>query len=314
MSLNIIFAGTPELASTILQTLIQSPHTVQAVLTQPDRPAGRGQTPSASPVKQLAIQHALPVFQPNSLKHPSDQAILYDLKPDVMVVAAYGLLLPPSLLSIPKLGCLNVHVSLLPRWRGAAPIQHAILAGDALSGVTIMQMDAGLDTGHILSLTSCTIELNETSESLHNRLAVLGAQALMKTLNELEQGEVVPQKQDSTHATYASKISKQDALLNWSHSAEQLDRQIRAFYPWPIAHTLISNQTLRIFSAKPLLIASQAPPGTLLQANAEGIDVATGNGILRLLEVQLPGGKRMSVSSLLNSKASLFKPGVQFTL
>lgn len=314
MSLNIIFAGTPELASTILQTLIKGPHTIQAVFTQPDRPAGRGQVAHMSPVKQLAIRHELPVFQPISFKQPADQAILHTLKPDLMVVAAYGLLLPPAVLSIPRLGCLNVHVSLLPRWRGAAPIQHAILAGDSLSGVTIMQMDAGLDTGDILSLHPCTIELNETSETLHHRLAEIGANALMKTLHDLEKGKIIPQKQDPTHATYASKISKQDAKITWSDPAEHIDRQIRAFYPWPIAHTLIDNQPLRIFSAKPLSTSTHSLPGTIIQSNAEGIDVACGTGVLRLLEIQLPGGKRMSVSSLLNSKAALFKTGTQFAL
>jgi len=312
MSLDIVFAGTPELAREILEALIKGPYIVQAVFTQPDRPAGRGRTLQASPVKQLAMKSGLPVYQPTHLRS-SEATLLQRLNPDVMVVAAYGLLLPAAFLAIPRYGCINLHFSLLPSWRGASPIQHAILAGDQMTGVTLIQMDPGLDTGDILNTYPCAIAPDETSGSLQHRLVSLGKQGLAETLNLLEQNRLCPQKQDHARSTYAPKLTKQDAEINWSKSAIQLDREIRAFNPWPIAFTTLNTQTLRIFSAHPLPAQSSALPGTLIQATTSGLDIATGDGILRVLETQLPGGKRMPISQLLHSKAALFQAGIRFS-
>jgi methionyl-tRNA formyltransferase len=317
MSLNLVFAGTPDFASHILQSLLEEgQHNIQAVLTQPDRPAGRGRHLQMSPVKQLAQHHEIPVFQPLSLKKSDEQTQtlqkLHELKPDLMIVVAYGLILPQNVLDIPKQGCWNVHASLLPHWRGASPIQQVILQGDSLTGITIMQMDAGLDTGDIISLHPCTIELSETSESLQKRLANIAGPALLADLKTLETAGIVKQKQDSSKASYAPKISKTMAKINWKQSAVEIERQIRAFNPWPIAFFELDNQAVRIFSAAllPNIAASNAP-GTVVNVSPEGIDIATGEGGLRLTELQFPGGKRQNVASILNSKHSLFKPGRQ---
>jgi len=313
MSFKIVFAGTPDFASPILEGLLESAHEIIAVYTQPDRPAGRGRHLTASPVKKLALEHAIPVHQPIHLKDKSEEDRLQSLSPDLMIVAAYGLILPKSILSIPKWGCINVHWSLLPRWRGASPIQQAILMGDDITGITIMKMDVGMDTGDILSLYPHPILPTDTSETLYFNLAKLGSKALIETLEKLERNEITPQKQDDTKATLAPKLSKDQAKINWHESAIVIDRMIRAYYPWPIAFTHIEEQVLRIFKAQPLLLNSNAipnaTPGMILQVHPEGIDIATGEGTLRLLELQLPGGKRLTAHEMLNSKESLFLVG-----
>ena len=281
--------------------------------TQPDRPAGRGRKLQPSPVKHLALTHNIPVEQPESLK--KDPAALERLRayqPDVMIVAAYGLLLPQDVLDIPTHGCLNIHASLLPRWRGAAPIQHAILAGDTHTGITIMQMDAGLDTGDMLLKLPIEIGAHETGGELHDRLAALGAQAILQTLQDLQAGRLRPEKQDDALATYASKLDKQEAWIDWTQPAAQIDRQIRAFNPWPVAQTRIADKVLRIRKAEIIDTPPAASPGTILNASNQGIDVACGEDRLRLLDGQLPGGKPLAVAALLNGHASLFTAGARF--
>jgi methionyl-tRNA formyltransferase len=308
--MKIVFAGTPEFAVQPLKALLNTKHSVLAVFTQPDRPAGRGRILHESPVKQLARLHNIPVYQPVRLKNPEEQATLRELQPDLLVVVAYGLILPQAVLDMPKFGCINIHASLLPRWRGAAPIQHAILAGDKTTGICTMQMDAGLDTGDVLLRISCTIDPEETSETLHDKLTKLGTAALLETLEKLEQNTLIPHKQDPTTATYATKISKINAKINWQESAEVIDRKIRAFNPWPVAFAELAEQTIRIWSAKPNLTATlqhKIKPGTIVEIHKDSMDVATGEGVLTLLEMQLPGGKRLPVGEILHAKGSLFR-------
>ena len=300
-SLKIIFAGTPEFAATALEQLIASNHDVVAVYTQPDRPAGRGRKLKPSPVKELALANGLAVFQPVSLKDHEVQQQLADQAADLMIVAAYGLILPKAVLDLPPLGCINIHASLLPRWRGAAPIQRAILAGDAETGITIMQMDVGLDTGDMLLKLSCTIEQTDTAASLHDKLAELGAQAVTQALEKLTAGELMPQKQDDSKANYATKLEKAEAIIDWTLPALDINRQVRAFNPWPVAQTQLGEKVLRIWEAELLELDSQAKAGTIIHADKRGIDVATGMGVLRLKKIQLPGGKPMDVASFLNS-------------
>ncbi|MGB6976628.1 MAG: methionyl-tRNA formyltransferase [Gammaproteobacteria bacterium] len=312
MPLKLIFAGTPEFAVPALQALIASAHTISAVYTQPDRPAGRGQQLTASPIKQLALSHHLPLYQPATLRTLQEQQQLQALQVDAMIVVAYGLLLPATILSAPRYGCFNIHASLLPRWRGAAPIQRAILAGDTETGITIMQMDEGLDTGAILHQVRCPINAEDTSAILYQRLAQLGAPALLKTLTDLEQGLLHPTSQDATQACYAAKITKEEAQLDWQQAAEILERQVRAFNPWPIAYTHLQKERLRIWDAQALPNPSpqETTPGTLLAIHKKSLDVATGRGILRLLEVQLPGTRRLSVADFLNARRNLLQSGV----
>lgn len=307
--MRIVFAGTPEFALEPLKALLdsKSKHQIVGVFTQPDRPAGRGQNLHLSPVKELALLHHIPVYQPLRLKDPLEQALLRDLDPDLMVVVAYGLILPQAVLEFPKYGCINIHASLLPRWRGAAPIQHALLAGDLCTGISIMQMDAGLDTGDVLFTYPYDIKPTETSKTLHDTLSVLGAKALMETLEKLESGTLSPQKQNSEASTYAHKISKQDAKIDWTCTAEDLDRKIRAFNPWPIAFTELQGQTIRVWAARSEALAVDAVPGTIIRCDKDSIDVATGAGVLKLLELQLPGGKRLPVREILKSKHALFQ-------
>lgn len=317
MSLNIVFAGTPEFAALILTDLLHSQHKVSAVYTQPDRPSGRGQHLSESAVKKIARAHQLPVYQPVDFKQKSTVTALRALKPDVMVVAAYGLLLPEALLTIPKFGCINVHASLLPRYRGAAPIQYAILHGDIQSGVTIMQMDQGLDTGDILLQRTCAIEDTDTVVDLENKLVSLGSQALLEVLNQVARGTLRRYPQDSAHASYAAKISHPETFLDWLQPAVKLSRKIRAFYPKPGTHAIIHDQLLKIHYATvltdvPETLKSDALPGTVIAANKYGIDVATGQGVLRLLTLQFPSGRSLPVSDILNSKTALFTPGHRF--
>ncbi len=310
--LKIVFAGTPDFAAVILKKLLTTQHDIIAVYTQPDKPAGRGQKILPGAVKQLALQHQLPIFQPKTLRAAEEQDRLKALAPDVMIVAAYGLILPQAVLDIPRYGCINVHGSLLPRWRGAAPIHRAILAGDNETGITIMQMEAGLDTGPMLRKTHCVINATDTSQTLHDRLAQLGADALVATLQDLQQGSLHPEIQNNDLATYANKIEKEEAKIHWQHSAEAIVRQIRAFNSWPIAHATLGDKIIKIWEAQALPSITHAEPGMILHADKRGIDVATGKGIVRLLTLQLPGHKAMSVVDMLNGHAALFTIGTSF--
>jgi methionyl-tRNA formyltransferase len=307
--LKIIFAGTPDFAATALAALLQSQHEIVAVYTQPDRPAGRGRQLTASPVKLLALQNNIPLHQPLNLRAPEDQKILASYQADIMVVAAYGLLLPPVVLAAPRWGCLNIHASLLPRWRGAAPIQHAILAGDKKSGVTIMQMDATLDTGDILLEMPCEITIADTSVTLFERLAVLGASAILSALTELVTGKLHALPQDNSRATYAAKISKESALLIWNEDAEISARKVRAFNPWPVAHTNCDDKTLRIWQASVEDGTVSETPGTIVSVTKAGICVATARNLLRLEKLQLPGGKILAAADLINARHSAFTVG-----
>ena len=311
--LNIIFAGTPDFAAQHLQALIDSPHNVIAVYTQPDKPAGRGKKLQASPVKQLAEQYQIPVYQPKSLRKPETQAELTALHADVMVVVAYGLILPQAVLDAPTYGCLNVHGSLLPRWRGAAPIQRAIWAGDKQTGVTIMQMDAGLDTGDMLHKVFCDIDLQDTSADLYHKLAEIAPNALIEVLNHLTDGTFIAEPQDGTQSNYAEKLSKEEAKLDWQLSAAQLERNIRAFNPWPMAYLQLTDeqgnpQTLKVYQATVLPSVSQTP-GTIISADKNGIQIATADGVLNLLQLQPAGKKPMSAQDLLNGRADWFAVG-----
>lgn len=312
--LKVIFAGTPEFAAVALQALLDSRHQVIAAYTQPDRPAGRGRKLTASPVKLLAQSHGIPVYQPERLKGEAEQQQLRDLGADVMVVVAYGLILPKAVLDTPRLGCINIHASLLPRWRGAAPIQRAILAGDEESGVTIMQMDVGLDTGAMLVIESTPISRDDTTTTLHDRLAEIGARTVITALDQLQSGSAKPIAQDERQTCYAHKLSKEEALLDWSRPAIELERQVRAFNPWPVAQTYYEGEVVRIWQARALdgVSANGATPGSIIAATKEGIDIATGDGVLRVEQAQLPGGRPLAAVDLLNARKSLKQAGARF--
>lgn len=307
--LKIVFAGTPAFGLPCLDALAQSSHDLQAIYTQPDRPAGRGRKVQASAVKEWAIAHAIPVYQPLNFKNPETVTELAALKPDVMIVIAYGLILPKAVLEIPRLGCINVHASLLPCWRGASPIQHAILHGDAESGVTIMQMDVGMDTGDMLNKVSCPIADTDTAATLHDKLAQISASPLLQTLEELEQNTVKPEVQNNTLATYAGKINKEDALINWQRTAREIDCQIRAFNPWPIAYTLLSGEVVRIHQARIVDSHFSQAPGTIIHLDKKGMLIATRNQGILVEKIQLPGGKIITVADCLNSSKSPLQVG-----
>ncbi len=297
--LNVAFAGTPELAATILRTLLEeSEHQIAMVLTQPDRPSGRGRKLTASAVKTLALEKRLEVLQPSASELIALEDRIADL--DLMIVAAYGMLLPESILNAPKYGCINVHTSLLPRWRGAAPIQRAIQAGDDETGITIMQMDVGLDTGPILLQKKCPINSTDTSASLLNKLASLGSECVLEVLEKIISADIQALSQDSSQACYAEKITKSEARIDWIESATNIDRAIRAFNPAPICHTELQGLTLRIWQAEVLKSESTSPAGEIIHSSKSGIDIATGDGVLRILQLQPQGKRAMSVADFLN--------------
>jgi methionyl-tRNA formyltransferase len=301
-SLRIAFAGTPQFALPALRALVHSNHRVVGVLTQPDRPAGRGQQLRASPVKLLALDARLPLAQPASLKSPKDREALIQWAPDVLVVVAYGLILPPPVLALPRLGCVNIHGSLLPRWRGAAPIQRAILAGDPETGVTIMQLDAGLDTGPMLLERRRPIGSHDTAGDLHDALSELGAAALLEALDALAAGTLKARAQPSEGVTYAPKIEKSEAPLDWSKKAFQLDAQVRAFNPWPIAETRMAGETLRVLQTRVAAADGvEAAPGTLLGLADDGLRVACGEGVLAVRELQRAGKRPVSARDFANA-------------
>lgn len=308
--MKVIFAGTPEFAATHLQSILNDDcYQLVGVYTQPDRPAGRGKKITQSPVKSLALEHNIRVFQPSSLKEPEPQQELAELDADIMVVVAYGLILPEAVLSTPHLGCVNVHGSLLPKWRGAAPIQRAIEAGDASTGITVMQMDADLDTGIMLTVSRCDIAVDETSLSLYDKLAVLGSEALMSTLAKLEIGTAIGVAQDHSLSSYAHKITKSEARINWTESATNIDRLIRAFNPAPVAYSLLDGQRLKIWSATAVPSHQKAAPGEILCADNNGILVKCGEDCILLNELQLAGKSRLPVSEILKARATSFACG-----
>lgn len=309
--LKIVFAGTPDFAARHLAALLSSEHNVIAVYTNPDRPAGRGKKLAAPPVKPLALEHDIPVYQPENFKSDEAKQALVDLNADLMVVVAYGMLLPQAVLDTPKLGCINVHGSILPRWRGAAPIQRSIWAGDAETGVTIMQMDIGLDTGDMLKIATLPIEASDTSTSMYEKLAELGPQALVECLEDIALDKAVPEKQDDALANYAKKLSKEEARIDWNDDAAHIERCVRAFNPWPMSHFEAAENSIKVWQSRVDNKATDKPAGTILQADKTGIYIATGNGVLVLEQLQVPGKKAMSVQDILNSRASWFEVGTQ---
>lgn len=301
--MKIVFAGTPDFAVPTLQALLDSPHQVCAVYTQPDRPAGRGRKLTASPIKALAASAGIPVYQPENFKQASDIEQLAALNADLLVVVAYGLILPQAVLDIPKLGCINVHGSLLPRWRGAAPIHRALLAGDSKTGITIMRVVKKLDAGDMLYKAEYPIGADDTSSKLHDQLALMGANGLIEVVGQIERGQVIAEVQDEALVTYAHKLEKNEAVLDWQRPAIELDRKVRGLNAWPVAQTLFKGEVLRIWRCALLESNSTLAPGTLSTAD-QALDVATGDGVLRLLEVQLPGGKRIAGKDFLNAHAA----------
>ncbi|MUK61237.1 methionyl-tRNA formyltransferase [Aliivibrio fischeri] len=307
--LRIIFAGTPDFAARHLSALIDSHHEVIGVYTQPDRPAGRGKKLTASPVKELALEHNIPVFQPENFKSDEAKQELADQNADLMVVVAYGLLLPQAVLDTPKLGCINVHGSILPRWRGAAPIQRSIWAGDAETGVTIMQMDIGLDTGDMLKIATLPIEASDTSASMYDKLAELGPIALVDCLSDIADGSAIAQKQDDELANYAKKLSKEEAKIDWTMDAIAIERCVRAFNPWPMSHFSVEDKAIKVWQSRVESYTGNATPGTIIQADKTGIYVATGSDAIVFEQLQVPGKKAMGVQDILNSRKEWFEVG-----
>ncbi len=306
--MRIVFAGTPDFAAVALRSLIARGHDIIGVYTQPDRPSGRGRKLVPSPVKQLALDNGLPVHQPESLKPEAAQSALAALTPDLMVVAAYGLILPPAVLAIPVNGCLNIHASLLPRWRGAAPIQRAIAAGDTETGITIMQMAAGLDTGDMLLKRTTSIDPHDTGGSLHDRLAEMGGGAIVDALDQLTDGNLRPEPQDDARACYARKLSKAEGHIDWRWAAGDIERLIRAFNPWPGTYTDLGDQRIRLHQAR-VIEAAGGEPGTVLDRHREGVDIACGEDtVLRIERLQLPGSRPQSASDLINGGKPVLMP------
>lgn len=299
--MKIIFAGTPDFAVPSLQKLLASQHEICAVYTQPDRASDRGRIIKPSPVKQVALDAKIPVLQPHTLKPDDVVNTLKSFAPDLMIVVAYGLLLPQTILDTPRLGCINVHASLLPKWRGAAPIQRALMAGNDQTGITLMKMTLQLDAGDILHQQTCPIATNDTAVQLHDKLALLGAKSLQTILPSLESITLKPHKQNNKQATYAPKLSKNEANLDWNQSAKQLELTVRAFNAWPVAQTYYQGKILRIWQAEAISCLFPIKPGVLIHTNNRYMDVGTGEGVLRLQEVQLPGGKRMCADDFLNA-------------
>jgi len=307
---NLIFAGTPEFAVLPLKKILEKGHNVLAVFTQPDRPAGRGRKLSASPVKAFALSNNLQVFQPENLKSAETINTIKKLEPEVMVVVAYGVILPEAVLAIPKYGCLNIHASLLPRWRGAAPIQRAIEAGDSKTGISIMQMNAGLDTGDVLYELTTKIGINDNTRVLHDRLARMGGEAIGYVLDNLE--SLMPKPQDPGHATYAHKIKKSESVIDWRQPARVILNKINAFNPWPVAESHLSDKVYRIWEAEAKKSNSKVTPGTIIELGKQGIDVATGDGVLRITKIQQAGKKAIEVADFINSRPEI-KIGQKFS-
>lgn len=305
--MKLVFAGTPDFAASHLQALIDAKHQVLAVYTQPDRPAGRGKKLQASAVKQLAQLHNIPVEQPLNFKEPDSITTLQEYECDLMVVVAYGLLLPQDVLDTPRFGCINVHGSLLPRWRGAAPIQRAIWAGDATSGVCIMQMDIGLDTGPVLLQKEIDIDNNDTSASLYSKLAALGPEALLACLDDF--ASLTPKIQNDAQASYAKKLSKQEARCDWSQPVEQLERNVRAFNPWPMAWFVHEEKAIKVHKAKAVVRKHTYPLGTIIEFTQSGLHIAVSGGVFCITELQLPGKKPQQIDQLVNGNKLLFKSG-----
>lgn len=299
--MKILFAGTPEFAVPALQALIDAGHQIVMVLTQPDRPSGRGMKLKASPVKQLALSHQIPVFQPETLKDAAVQAHIAEQQADVMIVAAYGLIIPTVVLNMPKLGCYNIHASLLPRWRGAAPIQRALLAGDEETGVTIMEVVPALDAGAMVSRGELPITERDTAQTLHDGLSVLGAKLMVEAMQQLARdGQLAATPQDESLVTYAHKLEKSEASIDWQRSALEISRQVRAFNPFPVAHTVLNSEVCRLWMATD--VSGSGQPGEIVDIN-DAIYVACGQGVLRIEELQMPGGKRLAAKDFLAGHA-----------
>jgi len=315
--LRIVFAGTPDFAASSLEALINQGYNVVAVYTQPDRPAGRGKKLHKSPVKEVAELHDIAVYQPVNFKDEADQQDLQALEADLMIVAAYGIILPKVVLDTPKKGCINIHASLLPRWRGAAPNQRAIQTGDTETGITIMQMDVGLDTGNMLWKKQTPIEPDDNGGSLHDRLASLGAEAMLEALEQISSdtssSQLMNEKQDDQLAIYAHKLSKQDAQIDWSESAESIALTVRAFNPWPVAFTVEADERIRLFEAKVISEVHNKAPGTVINKSREGIVIACGENTLSIQKLQLPGSKAMAVADFVNGGKAMLDTGTQLT-
>ncbi len=303
MPLRIVYAGTPEFAVPALEAIVAAGHRVAAVYTQPDRPAGRGRALTPSPVKRAALEAGIPVLQPATLKDLEAVATLTAFAPDVMVVAAYGLLLPPSILAVPQLGCVNIHGSLLPRWRGAAPVQRAVLAGDPATGTAIMRMAAGLDTGPVYASATLPIGPHDTAATLSRALAAQGARLLLEVLAQLEAGTARAVPQPAEGVTYAHKLDKREARLDWAEDAALLDRRVRAFQPWPVAETVWRGAQVRIHETEPLSLPTDAAPGSIVAVGTAGVDVATGAGLLRLVRLQLAGRNVVTAAEFARNEA-----------